>query len=185
MVTARPAGTGPLATLAAIALIVGWHFRSFGAPLATLLCVAVAYLVAVRVVALMARRTGAALPPDLEPGLVVLLLGVTTDYSVFFLAGMRARLAEGLPRLQAARRTTAEFTPIILTAGLVVAGGIAALAVARVDTLAAFGPALALTVVIAMTVAITLASALFATFGSLLFRPGPAWFRRAAAHRDG
>jgi RND superfamily putative drug exporter len=173
-----------LATLAAIALIVGWHFRSFGAPLATLLCVAVAYLVAVRVVALVARRTGATLPPDLEPVLVVLLLGVTTDYSVFFLAGMRSRLTEGLPRLRAARRTTAEFTPIIVTAGLVVAGGIAALSVARVGTLAAFGPALALTVVTAMAVALTLTPALIAIFGGVLFRPGPARLRQAAAQRD-
>jgi putative drug exporter of the RND superfamily len=174
-----------VATLAAIALIVGWHFRSFGAPLATLLCVAVAYLVAVRVVALVAQRTGATLPPDLEPVLVVLLLGVTTDYSVFFLAGMRTRLAEGVPRLRAARRTTAEFMPIILTAGLVVAGGIAALTVASVGTLAAFGPALAITVVTAMAVALTLAPALIAIFGGLLFRPGPARWRRAAAQRDG
>jgi putative drug exporter of the RND superfamily len=173
-----------LATLAAIALIVGLYFRSPGAPLATLACVAVAYLVAVRVVALVARRTGAALPPDIEPVLVVLLLGVTTDYSVFFLAGMRARLAEGLPRLQAARRTTAEFTPIIVTAGLVVAGGVAALTIAQIGSLAAFGPALALTVAVAMAVAVTLAPALIATFGSLLFRPGPAWFRRAAAQHD-
>jgi putative drug exporter of the RND superfamily len=170
-----------LATLAAIALIVGLYFRSPGAPLATLLCVAVAYLVAVRVVALVARRTGAALPPDLEPVLVVLLLGVTTDYSVFFLAGMRTRLAEGLPKIRAARRTTAEFTPIILTAGLVVAGGIAALSVASVGALAAFGPALALTVVTAMAVALTLAPALIAIFGGLLFRPGPARLRPAAA----
>jgi putative drug exporter of the RND superfamily len=174
-----------LATLAAIALIVGWHFRSFGAPLAALSCVAVAYLVAVRVVALVARRTGAALPPDLEPVLVVLLLGVTTDYAVFFLAGMRSRLAEGLPRLQAARRTTAEYTPIIVTAGLVVAGGIAALTVASVGTLAAFGPALALTVVTAMAVALTLTPALIAIFGGLLFRPGPARLRRAAARPAG
>jgi RND superfamily putative drug exporter len=173
-----------LATLAAIALIVGLYFRSPGAPLATLLCVAVAYLVAVRVVALVAQRTGAALPPDLEPVLVVLLLGVTTDYSVFFLAGMRTRLAEGQPRVQAARRTTAEFTPIILTAGLVVAGGIAALTVAHVGTLAAFGPALALTVVTAMVVALTLTPALIAIFGGLLFRPGPARLRRAAVLRD-
>jgi RND superfamily putative drug exporter len=163
-----------LATLAAIALIVGWHFRSFGAPLATLLCVAVAYLVAVRVVAFAARHTGATLPPDIDPVLVVLLLGVTTDYSVFFLAGMRSRLEAGMPRLQAARRTTAGFTPIILTAGLVVAGGAAAMAVARVKALAAFGPALALTVLTAMMVALTLAPALIAIFGGLLFRPGPA-----------
>jgi RND superfamily putative drug exporter len=173
-----------VATLAAIALIVGLYFRSFGAPLATLLCVAVAYLVAVRVVALVAQRTGAALPPDLEPVLVVLLLGVTTDYSVFFLAGMRTRLAEGVPRLQAARRTTAEFMPIILTAGLVVAGGIAALAVASVGTLAAFGPALALTVVTAMVVALTLAPALISIFGGVLFRPGLARLQRAAAPPD-
>jgi putative drug exporter of the RND superfamily len=170
-----------LATLAAIALIVGWHFRSFGAPLATLLCVGAAYLVAIRLVALMARRTGATLPPDLEPVLVVLLLGVTTDYSVFFLSGMRSRLAEGLTRLQAARRTTAEFMPIILTAGLVVAGGIAALTVASVGALAAFGPALALTVLVAMVVALTLAPALIAIFGGLLFRPGPAGPRQAGA----
>jgi RND superfamily putative drug exporter len=174
-----------VATLAAIALIVGLYFRSPGAPLAVLLCVAVAYLVAVRVVALVAQRTGATLPPDLEPVLVVLLLGVTTDYSVFFLAGMRARLAEGVPRIQAARRTTAEFTPIILTAGLVVAGGIAALAVASVGTLAAFGPALALTVVTAMAVALTLTPALIAIFGRLLFLPGPSWLRRAAARPGG
>jgi RND superfamily putative drug exporter len=170
-----------LATLVAIALIVGVHFRAPGAPLATLLCVAVAYLVSVRVVALVARHTGATVPPDLEPVLAVLLLGVTTDYSVFYLAGMRSRLAEGLTRMQAARRTTAEFTPIILTAGLLVAGGIASLTIASVGPLAAFGPALALTVVTAMAVAITLAPALIAIFGGLLFRPGPARPREEAA----
>ena len=63
-----------LATLAAIALIVGLHFRAPGAPLAALVCVAAAYLVAVRVVALVARRTGVTVPPDAEPVLAVLLL---------------------------------------------------------------------------------------------------------------
>jgi putative drug exporter of the RND superfamily len=168
-----------LATLAAIALIVGLYFRAPGAPLATMLCAAVAYLASVRVIALVARHTGASVPPDAEPVLAVLLLGVTTDYSVFFLAGMRSRLAEGLTRVQAARRTTAEFTPIILTAGLVVAGGVAALMVASVGPLRAFGPALALTVLTAMVVAITLAPALIGIFGGLLFRPGPARLRRA------
>jgi RND superfamily putative drug exporter len=169
-----------LATVAAIALIVGLYFRSPGAPLATLLCAGVAYLVAVRVVAWAGQRTGLTLPPDLEPVLVVLLLGVTTDYAVFYLAAMRTGLAEGLGRIQAARRATAETTPIILTAGLVVAAGIASLAAARLAALRAFGPGLALTVLIAMAVAGTLAPALIAIFGSLLFRPGPARLRRAA-----
>ena len=172
-----------LATVLAIALIVGLYFRSAGAPLAALLCSGIAYLVAVRVVAWAGQRAGVTVPPDLEPVLVVLLLGVTTDYAVFYLAGMRARLEEGLGRIQAARRATAETTPITVAAGLVVAAGIASLGAARLGALRAFGPGLALTVLIAMVVAITLAPALIAIFGSLLFRPGPARLQRALAAR--
>ena len=120
-------------------MIVGWHFRSFGAPLATLLCAATSYLVAVHVVAWAAERMGVTVPPDLEPVLVVLLLGVTTDYCVFYLSGMRTRLAEGIARLAAARLTTAEYTPIILAAGLVVAAGTAALVVAKMRCYARSG----------------------------------------------
>jgi RND superfamily putative drug exporter len=173
------------ATLLAIFVIVGWHFRSFGAPLASLFCAAVSYLLSVHLVAWAAQRMGVTVPPDLEPVLVVLLLGVTTDYCVFFLSGMRARLAEGVPRLVAARRTTAEYVPIIVAAGLVVAAGTAALIVARNQLLRAFGPGLALTVLTAMAVAITLAPSLIAIFGGLLFRPGPARMRKAELGRDG
>ena len=115
--------------------------------------------------------------------LVVLLLGVTTDYSVFFLDGMRARLAEGVPRVRAARLATAEFAPIIATAGLIVAAATASLAVARTDLLRAFGPGLALTVLTAMVVSMTLEPALMAVFGGLLFRRVP--LRLAAPGRPG
>jgi RND superfamily putative drug exporter len=174
-----------VATLLAIFVIVGWYFRSPGAPLAALVCAAASYVLAVHVVAWAAGRMGVTVPPDLEPVLVVLLLGVTTDYCVFFLSGMRTRLAEGVPRLAAARLTTAEYTPIIVAAGLVVAAGTAALVVARIQLLRAFGPGLALTVLMAMAVSITLAPALIAIFGGLLFRPGPARLRKAERARDG
>jgi putative drug exporter of the RND superfamily len=174
-----------LATLLAIAVIVGWQFRSAGAPLATLACAAVAYLVAIRVVAWAGQAAGITVPPDLEPVLLVLLLGVTTDYSVFFLAGMRGRLAAGDARLVAARRATAQYLPIIVTAGLIVAAGSAALGAARLAVLRALGPGLALTVLIAMVVAVTLTPALIAVFGRLLFWPGraphPAGNRRQRA----
>jgi putative drug exporter of the RND superfamily len=175
-----------LATVLAIVVIVGLQFGSAGAPLATLACAGVAYLVAIRVVAWAGQAAGITVPPDLEPVLLVLLLGVTTDYSVFFLAGMRRRLEEGDARLPAARRTTAEFTPIIVTAGLIVAAGAAALGAARLAVLRALGPGLALTVLIAMVVAVTLTPALIAIFGRLLFLPGRAprpagnWRERAA-----
>ena len=173
------------ATVLAIFVIVGWHFRSFGAPLATLVCAGTTYLLAVHFVAWAAGRMGVTIPPDLEPVLVVLLLGVTTDYCVFYLSGMRTRLADGMPRIAAARMTTAEYTPIIVAAGLVVAAGTASLVVARIQLLRAFGPGLALTVLTAMVVSITLGPALIAVFGGLLFRPGPARLRQADLGRDG
>ena len=174
-----------LFTVLAIALIVGLRFRSVGAPLATLACAATAYVLAVRVVAWLARRMGVTLPPDLDPVLVVLLLGVTTDYAVFFLDGMRARIAGGVPRVRAARLATAEFAPIILAAGVIVAAAAASLAVARTKLLSAFGPGLALTVLTAMAVSMTLGPALMAIFGGLLFRPVPRWLRRQERQQAG
>ena len=170
-----------LCTVLAIALILGLRFRSVGAPLAALACAGTAYVLAVRIVAWTAQRMGISLPPDLDPVLVVLLLGVTTDYAVFFLDGMRARLAEGVPRVPAARLATAEFSPIIATAGLIVAAATASLTVARTDLLRAFGPGLALTVLTAMVVSMTLCPALMAVFGGLLFHRVPLRRRRTIA----
>ena len=158
-----------LFTVLAIGLIVAVRFGSLGAPIVALTCAATAYEISVRVVAWVAQRENITLPPDLEPILVVLLLGVTTDYSVFFLAGMRARLAEGIPRVQAARLATAEYAPITAAAGLLVAAGTASLVVARTQLLQAFGPGLGLTVLIAMVVSMTLCPALMAIFGKVLF----------------
>ncbi len=172
-----------LFTVLAIALILGLRFRSVGAPLAALACAATAYVLAVRVVVWLAGRMGVTLPPDLDPVLVVLLLGVTTDYAVFFLDGMRARVAGGEPRVRAARLATAEFAPIIFAAGIIVAAAAASLAVAKTKLLSAFGPGLALTVVTAMVVSMTLGPALMAIFGGLLFRPVPRWMRREGVSR--
>jgi putative drug exporter of the RND superfamily len=167
-----------LFTVLAIAVIVGARFRSAGAPLVTLACAGAAYLIANRTVAWTTGQMGLSLPADVGPVLVVLLLGVTTDYSVFFLSGMRAALGAGAGRIPAARLATAEYAPIILAAGLIVAAATGSLAVATNQSLRAFGPALGLTVLAAMAVSMTLAPALMSVFGGLLFRAVPAWPRR-------
>ena len=173
-------------TVLAIAVVVGARFRSVGAPLVTLACAGTAYLIASRTVAWTARQMGLSLPADVGPILVVLLLGVTTDYSVFFLSGMRAALGNGVRRLPAARLATAEYAPIILAAGLIVAATTGSLAVAVNQSLRAFGPALGLTVLAAMVVSMTLAPALMSVFGGLLFRSVPAWRHgRMASGREG
>ena len=159
-----------LFTVLAIALIVGVRFRSLLAPLAALACAGTAYALAVRLVAWGAQRTGVALPQEVDPVLVVLLLGVTTDYCVFFLAEMRARLAEGADRLQAVRDSTAASAPIVFTAGLIVAAGTGALLVARGGLLRSFGPGLAATVLVSMAVSLTLMPALLGVLSGLMFR---------------
>jgi RND superfamily putative drug exporter len=159
-----------LFTLLAIALIVAVRFGSVIAPLTVLACAGTAYVVATRLVAWGTQRAGISLPPDVDPVLVVLLLGVTTDYCVFFLAGMRTRLAEGAGRLDAVRGSTAASAPIVFTAGLLVAGGSGALIVARGGLLRAFGPGLAATVLVSMVVSLTLMPALLGVFGGLMFR---------------
>jgi RND superfamily putative drug exporter len=171
-----------LFTVLAIAVIVGVRFRSIGAPLVTLACAGTAFFLASHVVAWAAERMGASLPAEAGPVLIVLLLGVTTDYSVFFLSGMRANLAEGLRRLPAARLATAEYAPIILAAGFIVAASTASLLVAKNQSLRDLGPALALTVLTAMVVSMTLTPALMAVFGGLLFRSARP-VRRAAGRR--
>jgi putative drug exporter of the RND superfamily len=159
------------ATVILIALIVGLTFRAVGAPLATLFTAGIAYVIAIRAVAWAGQRLNVSVPADLEPVIVVLLLGVVTDYAVFFLTGMRVRLLAGDRRVDAAKRTTGEFSPIIFTAGLLVTAGTAALLAARLGFLRAFGPGLALTVLVALVVTITLMPALIAIFGGALFWP--------------
>ena len=162
-----------LFTVLAIALIVGVRFRSLLAPLAALACAGTAYVLAVRLVAWGARRTGIVLPQEADPVLVVLLLGVTTDYCVFFLAETRARLAEGADRLQAVRDSTIASAPIVFAAGLIVAAGTGALLVARDGLLRTLGPGLAATVLVSMVVSLTLMPALLGVFGGLMFRHVP------------
>ena len=79
-----------LFTVLAIAVIVGVRLRSLLAPLAALACAGNRVPDRGPRGGWGAARSGIVLPQEADPVLVVLLLGVTTDYCVFFLAGMRA-----------------------------------------------------------------------------------------------
>jgi putative drug exporter of the RND superfamily len=160
-----------LATVFVVFAILGLNFRALGAPLVTLLAAAVAYLVSIRVAPWVGEQAGVAMPSDVEPIMIVLLLGIVTDYSVFFLAGMRRRLLEGEQRVDAALHATALNLPIVVTAGLIVACGAAALLAGRLEFFRAFGPGMALTVLIGLAVSITLVPALLAIGGRRLFWP--------------
>jgi RND superfamily putative drug exporter len=107
----------------------------------------------------------------MDPLVVVLLLGIVADYAIFYLSGARERLGLGDQRGPAARDTTAQLTPIIVTAALMVAAGTAALLAATQATFRSFGPSLAISVLVGLAVSVTLIPAAMATFGRALYWP--------------
>jgi len=160
-----------IATVAAVFLIVAIAFRSLVAPLLTLTVAGAAILPTLHIGGAAAQRFGIAVPQETQPLLVALLLGVVTDYAVFYLSAMRSRLAAGTGRLAAAEWATARFTPIIVVAGATAAAGTGALIVADSPAFRAFGPGMALAVFIGMLVAVTLVPALVAILGPVSLWP--------------
>ncbi len=175
-----------IATLAAIALIVGLTFRSVVAPVVTLITAGVGYLLADRVIGWLAGVAGLSVPVEIEPIVIALMLGITTDYSIFFLSGLRRRLRAGQTNPTATRQAVSEYLSIVTTAGLTVAAGVAALVVAKSALFHAFGPGLAVTVLVGLAVAVVLVPAMLAVLGRWTFWPyglaaqAPAGVGRAA-----
>ncbi len=165
-----------LASLGAVLLVVGLSFRSVAAPLLTLLVAGASFVLVTRVSGTLAGSYGWQIPADLQPLMVALLLGVTTDYVVYFLSGMQTELAAGRDRLEAARRTTATFAPIVLVAGVTVAAGVATLLLARTPAVRTFAPAMAVAVLVAMAVALLVLPPALAVLGRAAF-----WPRRSGA----
>jgi len=161
-----------VATVLLIFTVLAFSFRSLAAPLITLVAAAISFVIAERVVTWVADRFDLSVPREVEPLMLVLLLGVVTDYAVFFLAGTRLRLAGGAKRTQAAWWTTAQYLPIITTAALIVAIGAGTILVGSLDFFRVFGPGLAVTVLIGLAVAVTLVPALLAILGRAAYWPG-------------
>ena len=159
-----------LVTVALIASIVAIYLRSLLAPVVTLITVALAYVVSVRFVAGVGDSLGLAVPPEVEPVMVALLFGVVTDYGLFYMSRFRRRLSDGREPRDAARETAVELTPLIVVCGVSVAAGSAALVIADLGFLRAFGPGMAVAVLIGLTVTVTFMPA---TLGRALLWPGP------------
>ncbi|HEV2773100.1 MAG TPA: MMPL family transporter, partial [Thermoleophilaceae bacterium] len=94
-----------LATVILVALVVGIHYRAVVAPLITLVTVGVSFLVASRSIAWLGQQLDVSVPQEVEPVIVVLLFGVVTDYSIFFMSRFRRRLGEGEASRAAAERS--------------------------------------------------------------------------------
>lgn len=161
-----------IASLVAVALIVGLAFRSVVAPVITLASAICAYLVADHVIGTVAVAFGTAAPSQLEAVVVALTLGASTDYSVFFLSSMRGRVLRGDDPREALRLAVTQNLPIVLVAGIVVAAGVATLRVAKLQLFQAFGPGLVITILASLVVAVTFVPAALAITGRWALWPG-------------
>ncbi len=162
-----------LLTVLAIVLIVGLTFRSVVAPLIALAASAVAFLVTIHLSAVIGGALGVSTPAELEPLLVALLLGVVTDYTIFYLTALQTRVRQSGDWREAVRAAVASYSPIILVAGITVAAGTASLLAATSEFFRGLGPAMALAVVVGLAVSVTLVPALLAILGPWAFWPRP------------
>ncbi len=160
-----------LGTILLVALAIAVHFRAPGAAALAVGAVAISYLVANRVVEQFGRLGGVAIPAEAQPVLVVLVFGIVTDYSIFFMSRARTLLAEGRDPRSVGVVLMRQTVPIIAVAGITVAAGTAALEAATIPYLRGFGPGLAISVLIAMLVAATFVPALLAAAGRWVFWP--------------
>jgi RND superfamily putative drug exporter len=160
-----------IATVVVVIGILAFYFGALGVPLLALASVGTAYLLVDRALGWAGGQFDLSFSSEVEPVIIGLLFGVLTDYLVFFASGYRERLRAGVEPLVAVSAVTAELLPVILTAALMVAGATMTLLISGVDLLAAFGPAMAIAVVIAAAVALTLVPAALAIFGRALLWP--------------
>ena len=70
-------------------------FRAPGAAVVTMATIGVAFPITLWALTEIARISGSPLPQEVEPLVVALLLGVVTDYAVFFLSEFRDQLRSG------------------------------------------------------------------------------------------
>lgn len=159
------------ATIAVVVLILALYFRSVGIPLLGLGTVAIAYQFADHLLGWASQRYSISIPREVDPVIVALLFGVLTDYLVFFASDYRRHLQEGLDSCEATVKVTTELLPVILTAALMIAGATLTLLLSGVRFLSAFGPGMAVAVIVGAAVALTFIPAMLAIFGRVLFWP--------------
>jgi RND superfamily putative drug exporter len=160
------------ATVVLIVLIVGIALRAVLAPLLTVLSAGLAFLISQHLLGWLEANSSLTMPNELQGVAVALMLGVVTDYSVFYFSSMREALRDGVPTREAVRRSTVLNTPIVFTAGAVVCFGVASLMLGTLGFFRSFGPGMAITVATGLLVSVLLVPAMLRLLGPAVFWPG-------------
>ncbi|MFF0410176.1 MMPL family transporter [Kitasatospora sp. NPDC004745] len=174
-----------MATLLLVILIVGIIFRSV---LAGLLPILVSLVVALPASMGMINYATKAFDlkstPVLMAILIVVVLGVGTDYFLFLAFRYRERLRAGDDRKDAVVNAVGRVGEAIASAAGAVTIAFAALILSSLGMFQALGPALAIAVVVTALAALTLAPALLAVIPArAVFWPGKKWMNEPSTAR--
>ncbi|GAA2833652.1 MMPL family transporter [Kitasatospora sp. CM 4170] len=166
-----------LSSVLLVAIIVGIIFRSILAGiLPVLLSLAVAMPTSNGLIAYATKAFDLESTPILSAILIVVVLGVGTDYFLFLAFRYRERLRAGDDRKEAVANAVGRVGEAIASAAGAVTVAFAALILSSLGMFKALGPALAIAVVVTAFASVTLAPAVLAVIPARgVFWPGKKW----------
>lgn len=167
-------------TLATVILVVAfllWVYRSPTLALVPLATIAVSVWVSFNLLALLATGFGLPLVNIANVFIVVILFGVGTDYCLFLVSRCKEEACEGGDVRDAVAKALGKVGGAVAASAATVICGLGLMGCAEFMKLRATGPALAISLLVALAAALTLAPALLALIGPWALRrsvPRPA-----------
>ncbi|WP_020556113.1 MMPL family transporter [Embleya scabrispora] len=170
-------------TMGLIVLLNVVVFRSVLAALLPLLAVVMISGVATGAVAGSAKLLDIKLDPSVPSLITVVLLGIAIDYFLFLMFRFREELRANpdMDKREAAAITAGRVGNAITCAALTIVAAFATLGIASFGQFKVLGPAIAVSVLVALLGSLTLMPALLAVTGRGLFWPARAWKKERPA----
>lgn len=160
-----------LATAGLVLVLLIVIYRSPLIAILPLVVVGVSYTIATGLIHLGADATGATIDRTAVTLLAILMFGAGTDYCLLLVARYSAELRANDDRHDAIREALVRAGPAIAASGLVVAGALLTLLVARTNSTQIFGPVNATGILVGLAASLTLLPALLAVVGRAGFWP--------------
>jgi RND superfamily putative drug exporter len=166
-----------------IILLLVLIFRSVVVAVLPLLTVLIAFVAANGLIADANKALNLNADSSINTLLIVVMLGVGTDYILFLLFRYRERLRMGEDKKTAMVEAVARVGEVIASAAGVVMIAFLAMTLSSLSFLRSMGPSLAISVFVALLAGLTLVPAVVSLFGQKVFWPAKKWQQEPKAAR--
>ena len=171
-------------TIVVLIVIMIIYFRAPAAPLVTFGLIGIATVVSLGIIFVLGKLV-TPFNPEVEPVLLVFLMSIGTDYTVFLMARYREELVKGASSAEAVHTTVRWAGQSITTSALTVIVVTVAMIFGGMSIMAQFGWALAFGVLTCLLVALTVVPSILLLVGPRIFWPNTGVrFREYARRRN-